>query len=579
MSGNQENRFSFSIAVLRNTTVEALTPLCTQMAGEYGIELDIEYGGFDTAIQDVYSGNLVNIPRDLYIVQLSKLSLFARISDDFSELSDEQVGNELDSMEQAITTLLQQITLKAPQAGIAVHSFEAYPYPLKKPSDCGYNCQNTVMTEANRRLQHLLANCPQAFEIDNDLILRRLGADQFYDWRYWYFARAPYSQATLKAFTAQYFFYIKQRMGMMKKCLVLDCDNTLWGGIIGEDGLKGIHLSNEGKGLAFRQFQKYLNNLGHSGILLALCSKNNENDVWSVLENHPSSVLRREQIAAYRINWQSKEQNLIEIANELNIGLDSFVFVDDSEFECNLIRSALPQVDVIRVDPRNPSVYIPLLQKSGLFYREKVLTEDLQKTGNYQQQQQRTKLKSALSLEDYFYTLETRINIRTAKESDLTRLAQMSQKTNQFNLTTERLTEHEVNIRFQDDLSQFYVLAVKDRYGDLGIVGYIDLSYSVDRKTVTLRNIAISCRVLGRRIEIPFLNTVLDHLKFGNCEIVVASYIATPKNPQVKTYYSERGFVLEKESETEALYQLKLKTRFDTKEEQTPYITVTTDFE
>ncbi len=536
-----------NIGILRNVTIEALSPLLKKLGDDSSVDFQITYGGFDTAVQDSFQGDVIDSPQDYLVVCLHKFTGLANLCERFSEMTEDDIEQESQHYLANLTTILNNLSHKQPAATIAVHNIELFGYPEKRFSqNPGNECQNDIINRLNQELKILVQQYSQAFIVDNDLILRRIGNDQFYDQRYWYFARAPFTQKTLHQFTLQYNNVLEQQLGKRKKCLILDCDNTLWGGVIGEDGITGIHLGDQGKGLAFKRFQQFLRNLSNNGFILALCSKNNEEDVWKVFEKHPDMALKKQHIAAHRINWNSKDKNIIELASELNIGLDSMVFIDDNDFETQLINHALPHVSVIQVDAKNPSDSIRLLQKSEYVTLREVIKEDTGKLAAYQQQKIRQDLKSSLTLEEYLSSLETQVTIRLAAEEDTKRIAQMSQKTNQFNLTTERLSESEVQNRIRSEQWRFFLLEASDRYGDMGIVGYMNVQYDFtglqESPTANIANMALSCRALGRNLELTFINSVLNHLQKKSINTITASYQPSPKNQQVRDFYSNLDF-------------------------------------
>lgn len=323
-----------------------------------------------------------------------------------------------------------------------------------------------------------------------------------------------------------------------KKVLALDCDNLLWGGVVGEDGIEGLILSNDHPGRSFRLFQEMLLELKKRGVLLALVSKNEEADVWNVFEHHPEMVLFRSDIAAYRINWKEKSSNLYEIARELNVGLDSFVFVDDSPVECLEVETNAPEVTVVSM-PSEAARYAETLSELWCFDSLSITSEDKMRTEFVAGEQQRRELQqSETSLESYLESLKLVVQIRFAEEVDLLRVSQLTQKTNQFNLSLIRRSLPEIkNIHKSGSI---LVLNLKDRFGDYGLVGVAILKQ--EDNCLLLDSFLISCRALGRGVEQAFLYTVFDFAFQKNLKTVIAPYHSGPRNQQVKTFLLKMGF-------------------------------------
>jgi FkbH-like protein len=371
--------------------------------------------------------------------------------------------------------------------------------------------------------------------------LMNVGAKRFYDPRYWHIAKAPYAREALQEIANEAFKYIRPLRGKNKKCLILDCDNILWGGIIGEDGLAGITLGKTHPGSAYYEFQQEIVNLYHRGIILALCSKNNEADVWEVFDQHPDMVLRREHIATAQINWYNKAQNLRQVAEDLNIGLDSIVFMDDSAFEVNLIRQMLPEVEAIHLPEDRVVEYRDILASGGWFDTLTLSEEDRQRGAMYQAEAVRKRLLAeSTDLESYYRSLDMVLEIRLANEFSIPRIAQLTQKTNQFNLMTRRYSDADITRLSGSETADVISLRLQDRFGDAGIVGVCILKY--EDKTALIDNFLFSCRALGRGVEDAFLVQSLKRAKLRGSQVAIGEYRATAKNDQVKEFYPTQGF-------------------------------------
>lgn len=365
------------------------------------------------------------------------------------------------------------------------------------------------------------------------------------DWRLWFLAQMPFSPAKEQAESKPPVVPV-----LRKKCLVLDCDDTLWGGTLGEDGPGALKIGGDFPGNAFAFFQKKCVELAESGIILAICSKNNEADVREVFENHPAMILRREHISAWRVNWNDKAENLREIAAELNIGLESLVFVDNEARERTRVAEAFGGVLATPEFPARAHDLPVFVEKlfDDYFRCEKLTEEDASKTRQYRDASARNELvKHFTSLEDYIASLEIRLRVASADEFSLPRLAQLTQKTNQFNLATRRRGEDELR-EFLARGNAVFSLSVADKIGDLGIVGEAEISFSPDGKSARIENFMLSCRALGRGIETAFARRILQLLRARNVERVYAEYLPTAKNAPCANFLPTLGFVPESDA-------------------------------
>lgn len=366
------------------------------------------------------------------------------------------------------------------------------------------------------------------------------------DWRLWFLAQMPFSPAKKNAVP------LPRVPAKRKKCLVLDCDGTLWGGVLGEDGASGIRVGGDYPGNAFAFFQKKLVELAESGIVLAVCSKNDAADVRAVFENHPSMILRPEHVSAWRVNWNDKAENIREIAAELNLGADSFVFLDDSPRERARVADAFGGSVAVPEFPAAPYALPDFFEKlADDFFRAETLTpEDLSKARQYRDAAARAAtLRNFASLEDYVASLEIRLKIAEADDFSFPRLAQLTQKTNQFNLATRRRSEAELRA-FRARGNAVFSLAAKDRLGDFGIVGEAEISFSEDGKSARLENFMLSCRALGLGIETAFARSLFARLCGRGVVEVFAEYVPTAKNALCENFLSALGFSEKKSAGT-----------------------------
>jgi FkbH-like protein len=366
------------------------------------------------------------------------------------------------------------------------------------------------------------------------------GASQYHDDRLWYLARMRLNARGMAELSRLLARHVAAFRESAKKVIVADLDNTLWGGVVGEAGLAGITLGQDGVGRAFKDFQRALLAYRETGVLLALCSKNNPADAWEVFDRHPEMALKRNHFAAARINWTDKAQNIREMAEELNLGLDSFVFLDDNPVERDWVRSALPQVAVPEL-PADPAERPRFLRELELFDKIRLTGEDRLRAEAYAAQAQRAGLRAGSnSLEDFLASLEQVITIDPVDDATLGRAAQMCQRTNQFNLTTRRYTIADLERLRQNPQWELHAVAVRDRYGDNGIVGLAMLHF--EGRQAEIDTLLLSCRVLGRKVEDALLSHLSQRAAARGVARLYGLYAPTAKNSQVADFYPSRGF-------------------------------------
>ena len=420
--------------------------------------------------------------------------------------------------------------------------FELPVYPLAGILDNHNNkYQIGAITWLNNEIRQILSKNFNAFFIDINLCIARVGARNFYDKRYWYIGHAPYSKEACRDISFEIVKHIKAFRGKSKKCIILDCDNVLWGGIIGEDGLSRIKLGKSYPGLAFYEFQLEILNLYHRGIILAICSKNNDSDVWEVFENHPYMLLKREHISAFRINWDDKATNIKSISHELNVGMDSIVFVDDNQHEIELVNQALPEVETIHMQKNKPYEYRETIASCGFFDVLKITDEDKIRGQMYGAQTQRSNFaKEFVDLEDYYKSLEMEVTVGFSNNFNIPRIAQLTQRSNQFNLTTKRYSLDDIKVLSESSESDVIYIQLKDCFGDFGIIGVAILKY--EKEKAVIDTFLLSCRALGRKVEDILLMECIKLSRLKGKSAIIGQYIPSSRNMQVKNFYQSKGF-------------------------------------
>ncbi len=390
---------------------------------------------------------------------------------------------------------------------------------------------------------YLDAHAPGNFVVvDIDKVIARVGITQAFDERFFYSAKAPFSVALLREYAAHVMPIFLAANGLSSKVLLFDCDNTLWKGIVGEDGPEGIALSAQvPAGAPFSDVQALALGLQRDGVLIGLCSKNNPEEVDEILASHPEMGLREHHIAIKRVNWEDKVANIRDIARELNLGLDSFVFVDDSDFELESVRGYLPEVRTLRVPAQAHAYPRAFRTEMQRFFSLARGSEDAQRTALYKAEAGRTEAQKQFhSMDDYLASLDLSIEVRDGPSVPLERVAQLTQKTNQFNLTTIRYSAADLQSLLESDRGRVLSFGLSDRFGSYGVVGVAILRIA-DRRA-DLDSFLMSCRAMGRRVEFAFFDHLVDALAQQGYRELTARYIATRKNAPVATLLDTLGF-------------------------------------
>lgn len=532
------------VFVLRTITLEPLAPRLRAMALRDGLNLRIAFGEYNQFEQEIAGRGA--LPGDVvpeFVVVAARLDelappLVRRYVGTPTERRAAIAGQVLERIEH----WLDRIRDRWPDVTVLLHGFEQPAGAFGLAEDRVVDGQRRLVRQLNDRLADLCRTRPGAYLVAIDPALADIGRRHAYDARTWAHARLPYSIEGLDALSALLLRFISAAKTPRRKCVVLDCDDTLWGGILGEDGPEGIALGPDHPGSAFVAFQDALLNLRDRGVLLALCTKNNEADVLEVLDRHPFQVIRREHLAAVRINWQDKVANLAELADELNIGLDSMIFIDDSSFECDLLRKQLPEVQVVQTPTDRLRlarlVTDELRSLDALGWSQ----EDSRRGGMYQAQAARERAREAFgSVDDYLRSLEMRLDLAWTGRPQIARVSQLTRKTNQFNLTARRHTEQAIEAFVSDGDTYVLHAHLADRFGEHGLT--VVLLLVREHAALRVDTFLMSCRIIGRRVEDAVMAWVLRFAaSLAGVDEVVGEYIPTQKNHQTKDFYLRLGF-------------------------------------
>jgi FkbH-like protein len=391
----------------------------------------------------------------------------------------------------------------------------------------------------NAELRNVAREFRGVYILDYDALVARYGREIWRDERKWLTMRMPIAAPQLIHLAQEWMRFLHPLTGKLAKVLVTDLDNTMWGGVIGEDGMEGIQLSAEYPGAAYQAVQQVMLDFYQRGILLAINSKNNPADAMEALEKHPGMILQPRHVGALRINWSDKAQNLREIAEELNVGIDSLAFLDDNPVERQHVREQLPEVTVIEL-PENPMDFARALRDCPVFERLTLSDEDAKRGEYYAAERDRKKLEqTASSPEEFYRSLEQELEVRRVTPMTLARVAQLTQKTNQFNTTTRRYSEQQIQA-MEQNAHRVYSLRVKDRYADNGLVGVAILAEKGE--VCEIDTLLLSCRVIGRTVETAFLSKLADEARTAGAVRLEGWFLPTKKNTPAKDFYAQHGF-------------------------------------
>lgn len=381
---------------------------------------------------------------------------------------------------------------------------------------------------------------PNLVVIDLGLLFRRYGEDNLISTSFWYAGRIRYTNQMFRVLATTIQQALAAYASRGRKVLVLDLDKTLWGGIVGELGPSGIVLSEEGEGRCYRDFQRFIKAVKETGVLLAICSKNNPADVEQVFETNSMMILRREDFVSIRANWQSKPRNIMDIAETLDLGLDSFVFIDDSPVEREIVSATLSDIAVPKFPDRIedlPGWFIREIVPC-YFGRYRITAEDTARTKQYQANDQRRQILKKVDLDTFLAELQIECTFCIDRTECVARIVQMTQRTNQFNLTSRRYEIPEINGFIEHPDYAVLALDYKDRFGSEGSVALAILDIAQGRIDTFL----LSCRVIGRKVEDRLLEETIKLFRKRGVERVIGEFIPTRKNHIVATFYETHGF-------------------------------------
>ena len=536
-------RVSLRLACLSSFTIEPLKPAIELQALRTGIALETYVGPFGQFEQE-----LINPLSGLAAHQPGAVLLAIRLRDvcpdiynAFNSLSTDQAREIVDAWFERLAAALRAYRERS-TTPVLLQNYDQPVVPAAGIAEASVaHSQTAVIRSANDRLLELAKQIPNTYVLDYDALVARVGREGWCDDRMRFFARIPVASRHYWRLAGFYVKHLVPLLGLSKKVLVLDADNTIWGGVVGDVGIHGIQLGHDFPGSAFVEFQQRVLDLHQRGVILAIASKNEPGSVEQVLAEHSEMILRPRHFAAMRVNWKPKPENLIEIAAELNLGIDSFVFIDDSPVECDLVRKTLPDVLTIQL-PADPAGYSRVIESLDCFEQWSISDEDRRRGEMYRAEFERKQLQSAaIDMHSFYRQLEMRLTLHVNHLPHVSRAAQLANRTNQFNMHTSRRTEDDIRRLMTDGRHLVVTAALADRFGDNGVIGLAVAEKG--QPDWRLPMFLMSCRVLGRTIEQFLVRWMADEARAGGATRLVAEFLPTARNKPFEAFYSKCGFM------------------------------------
>lgn len=532
-------KYECKLAVLGNCATQHLATAIKGYAYEASIAMEVfdaDYNQIDAQIMDKGS-ELYQFNPEFVLLYLCSEKLY----EEFCSYPDEERTNfaihKIEQIEQ-YWNILRGGGIKA-----SVLQFNFVEADDRVFGNYGNKTQDSYIYQVRKMNFLLMEQCQQhknVFVIDIAYMQNYFGDNVLYDEKLYYIAKMPISTHVLPDVAKQIVDVVKAVKGNIKKCAILDLDNTLWGGVIGDDGLENIQIGELGLGHAFSEFQMWLKELKKRGIILAVCSKNEEDIAKEPFLKHPEMVLHMEDISMFVANWEDKASNIKLIQSTLNIGMDSIVFLDDNPFERNLVKSIIPDITVPDL-PEDPSRYLSYIKSLNLFETASYSEADKIRTKQYQEEADRAILqKQFVSYDEYLESLEMVAEVKPFDKFHFSRIAQLTQRSNQFNLRTIRYTEQEIERIAQDENYLTMYFTLKDKFGDYGLISVVILDKQDD--ALFISEWLMSCRVLKRGMEEFIVDNIIQMAARQGVSKVIGEYIRTPKNNMVSDIYARMGF-------------------------------------
>jgi len=532
------------VAILSDAATQLLVPLLRELFRRAGLAAEIYEAPFAAIELEAF-----NAASDFYAfrpevvvllnaTQALRSSFFQHSAPrDFVDETESRMVGVWDAIRSNSNALILQSTYVAPYERL----FGNYDPKLATSWTTAVAELNRCLVASSRERNSVLIN-------DVDAIASWVGRRTWFDERFWDLAKSFCAADHLPSIARNITDIVLAARGRVVKCVVLDLDNTLWGGVVGDDGVDGIQISAHGEGESFHRFQSFLLNLKKRGILLCVCSKNEFAAAIKPFEEHPEMVLRKDDVTIFVANWDNKAENIKRIRETLEIGYDSIVFLDDNPFERDTVRSLLPDVIVPEL-PEDPADYVKALSELNLFETTNVSLEDGARANLYRAEFARRSAASTFSnFGEYLASLNMMIELERFESSRLGRIAQLLQRSNQFNLTTHRYNERQCEDLMLDTKCMPLYASLRDRFGDHGLISVIVARPDMAKRALQITDWLMSCRVLARGVEEYLMNYVVQQAYENDLDLIIGTYIPTAKNAMVKDFFAKFGFEKVEES-------------------------------
>tara|TARA_B100000029_G_scaffold118870_1_gene111998 strand:- start:1346 stop:3091 length:1746 start_codon:yes stop_codon:yes gene_type:complete len=539
-----DNKFAkkLKVAILSSFTINGISEVLQVKCSELGIRYQSYVAGYNQYTQELLDpqSKYYDFSPDVTFLIIDARNFLGEnfiFPYDMSEHDRKSlVSEKINHIENLIKNFQKNLNSKLIIANFNIPNYSPNGV-IETKIDFGFH---EMIEELNNSLRNISKNNNSVYVYDFNQFVSKYGEKNIFDYRQFHLGDIQIALNFIPYFAYDLMSYIKPITGTNRKCIVLDLDNTLWGGIVGEDGFDGIDLGHSSNGKAFVDFQKELLSLWKQGIILAINSKNNFDDAMNVIKKHPDMILREKNFASIKINWNDKAQNLKQIADEINIGLDSIVFFDDDKLNQERIKQEFPEVLTIEL-PNDPSQFSSILKDLNDFNVLQRTEDDIKRGKMYAQQRERNQLqKSISSLDDFLEQLDIQVKIKKSSEFLIPRISQLTLKTNQFNLTTKRYQEEEIRNFTNDEKFIVGCAQVSDKFGDNGITGVYIINKQ--EKMWFIDTFLLSCRIMGRGVENGILTQILIDAKNNGIEEIRANFIPTQKNKPAQSFLSDFGF-------------------------------------
>ena len=540
-----DNNFNnkIRVAILSSFTINGLEESLRVKLHEKKIDCTTYVGGYNQFNQEILDvdSKLYKFSPDITFLILDAQSILGNLFyEPYSVSTSERkkiFDEKFNDLKNLVDSFTNQTKSKLVVMNFGIPSYSPYGIFETKVVDG----LHSSIKKLNENLTDEFLKNDSVYVFDFNSFVNQYGEKNIFDPKQFLFGDIKISLDYIPNLADEFTGYVVAVLGLTKRCIVLDLDNTLWGGIVGEDGYDGIKLGADPQGKSFIEFQKYLLSLHQRGILLAINSKNNPDDALDVLTNHPDMILRKEHFACMKINWDDKVSNMLDIAKELNFGLDYLVYFDDDPVNRDFMKSSLPDVLTVNL-PNDPSRYATILKNMKEFNALKITDEDAKRGQMYVQQKNRQEFERSLTnLDEFLKQLKLKVMIKEADKFSIPRISQLTLKTNQFNLTTKRYQEEDIKKFAEDKNIEIGYAQVEDKFGDNGITSVFILNKK-DPKEWYLDTFLLSCRIMGRDIEKCIMSHIIFKAKKDGVTTIKANYLPTKKNKPIEDFLPGCGF-------------------------------------